>query len=197
LTLRVNTRYLGKSMDVHMSVGVSSGQVGTSIASVSGRSEGGEAVTMATVGQVALIVAQAGADPSSVEQQVRVDVPTTVKLHQEPAESLTSLGHRVRARLSQLSSQGYGVHSATFVARRGFGLGDVLATADLLRVLLTSMLAVGGGQVYLQGDAHDARAQVALRALAEAISDQVRGTGIQIVSGVGQIGSPQGFGALA
>jgi hypothetical protein len=56
------------------------------------------------------------------------------------------------------------------------------------------MVAVGGGHVYLQGDAHDARAQVALRALAEAIGDQVRGTGIEIVSGAAQ--APASLGAV-
>jgi hypothetical protein len=138
---------------------------------------------MATIGQVAVIVAQSGADASPSVEQVRRDVPTTVLLSQEPDESLTSLGHRVRTRLASLGAQGYRVHSATFVARNGFGLGDVLATADLLRVLLTGMVSVGGGQVYLQGDAHDAHAQVALKALGDAISDQVRGTGVEIVSG--------------
>src|SRR4051794_40625343 len=137
---------------------------------------------MATIGKVAVIVAQAGADASPSVEQVHRAVPTTVLLNQEPHESLASLGHRVRTRLASLGAQGYHVHSATFVARNGFGLSDVLAAADLLRVLLTSMVSVGGGHVYLQGDVHDAHAQVALQALGDAISDQVRGTGVEIVS---------------
>jgi hypothetical protein len=138
---------------------------------------------MATIGQVAVIVAQAGADATPSVQSAPSDAPSTVLLSQEPNESLASLGHRVRARLTSLVTQGYRVQSATFVARNGFGLGDVLATADLLRVLLATMVSVGGGHVYLKGDAHDSHAQVALRALGDAISDQVRGTGVQIVSG--------------
>lgn len=137
---------------------------------------------MATLGQVAVIVAQAGVGTSPVVEQARQSGPSTLVLNQEPGESLPAMGQRVRDSLSQLESRGLRVHSATFVARKGFGIADVLGTADLLRVLLSAMVSVGGGHVYLRGDAADARSQVALRALAEAISDQVRGTGIQVVS---------------
>lgn len=137
---------------------------------------------MATPKHVAVIVAQAGVGTPPVVEQAREGGPATLVLNQEPGESLPAMGHRVRDSLSRLASEGLRVHRATFVARKGFGIADVLGTADLLRVLLSAMVSFGGGQVYLRGDAADARSQVALRALAEAISDQVRGTGIQIVS---------------
>jgi hypothetical protein len=142
---------------------------------------------MATSGQVAIIVAQAGVDvdASACVDQLRQEVPTTVVIHQQAGEGISALGQRVRGRIAQLASQNYRLHSATFLAQRGFGLGDVLATADLLRVLLTSMLPLGTGEVCLQPETHDPHAQVALRALADALSDQVRGTGVEIVSRTG------------
>jgi hypothetical protein len=138
---------------------------------------------MATLGKVAVIVAQAGVDASAPLPGADEVSPTTLVLQQEPGESLPAMGQRVRNSLSELANQGLHVQSATFVARKGFGLGDVLGTADLLRVLLAAMMSVGSGHVYLRGDALDNRAQVALRALADAIRDQIRGTGIHIVSG--------------
>ena len=143
-----------------------------------------EAERMATTGQVAIIVAQANVDVDAAAcvEQLRRDVPCVVVIQQHVGEGVSALAQRVRSRLAQLANQNYRLHSATFMAQRGFGLGDVLAAADLLRVLLTSMLALGTGEVCLQPESHDLHAQVALRALADALSDQVRGTGIEIVS---------------
>jgi hypothetical protein len=139
---------------------------------------------MATIGQVAVIVAQAGVDVDGYPavDQLRRDVPATVVIHQEQGEGLPALGQRVRARIAQLTSQGYRMHSATFLAQRGFGLPDVLGTADLVRAMHSGMLTLGSGQVCLQPAAHDLHAQVALKALADAMSEQVRGTGVEIVS---------------
>ena len=139
---------------------------------------------MASIGQVAVIVAQTGVDVDAAPcvDQLRREVSSTVVVHQEAGEAIPSLIQRVRARLGQLATQGYRLHSATFLARRGFGLNDVLGTADLVRVMLTGMLAIGSGQVCLQPESQDLHAQVALKALADALSDQVRGTGVEIVS---------------
>ncbi|MFT3921664.1 MAG: hypothetical protein QM778_03940 [Myxococcales bacterium] len=142
---------------------------------------------MATSAQVAIILAQAGVDVDAAAcvDQLRLDVPNTVVIQQQVGESVSALGQRVRGRIAQLANQNFRLHSATFLAQRGFGLGDVLATADLLRVLISSMLALGAGQVCLQPETYDPHAHVALRALADALSDQVRGTGIEIVSRAG------------
>jgi len=139
---------------------------------------------MATSAQVAIILAQAGVDVDSAAcvDQLRHEVPNTVVIQQQAGEGVSAWGQRVRELIAQLSSQSFHLHSATFLAQRGFGLGDVLATADLMRVLMSGLVALGPGQVCLLSEYHDAHAQVALRALADALSDQVRGTGIEIVS---------------
>lgn len=139
---------------------------------------------MATSGQVAVIVAQAGVDVDACPcvDDLRREPCGTVVIQQEAGESIPVLGQRIRARIAQLAAQDHQLHSATFLARRGFGLADVLGTAELVRVLMTGMLAFGSGQVCLQSEAQDAHAQVALKALADALSDQMRGTGVEITS---------------
>ena len=140
---------------------------------------------MATVGQVAVIVAQRGVSPEAAVEARHAEAPTVVLLHQEPGESLGGLGQRVRARVRALVSDGWRIRSATFVARKGFGIADVPATSELLRSLITSMVGAGAGRVYLQSQGEGTRSHFALQALAFAISDQVRGTGVEIVTGGG------------
>jgi len=138
---------------------------------------------MATIGQVAVIVAQRGTSPEAAVEARKGEAPTVVLLSQEPGESLGGLGQRVRARVRALVSDGWRIQSATFVARADFGIRDVPATSELLRALVTSMVAAGSGRVHLQSQGQGTRAHFALQALAFAISDQVRGTGVEIVTG--------------
>jgi hypothetical protein len=150
---------------------------------------------MATIGQVAVIVAQEGADAAGPFAALDAAYATVVLLDQQPHESLSQLSQRVRARVSTLLREGYRIQSATFVAKNGFDLADVLPTADLLRALVTTMVAVGSGCVYLHADSRDTRAHLALSALADAIAEQVRGTGVQIVKGAPRM--PAGAGVIA
>jgi len=135
---------------------------------------------MATVGQVAVIVAQRGTSPEAAVEARQTDSPTVLLLSQEPGESLGGLGQRVRARVHALVSEGWRIRSATFVARPDFGIADVPATSELLRALISSMVDAGYGRVYLKSQG--TRAHYALQALAFAISDQVRGTGVEIIT---------------
>jgi hypothetical protein len=138
---------------------------------------------MATIGQVAVIVAQEGAHTGNTVEALMAMGSTVVLLSQEPGESLSQLSQRVRARVAKLVTEGFRVQSATFVAKNGFSLNDVLPTAEMLRTLLSPMVAVGQGRVYLHSDSRDARSGYALAALADAIADQVRGTGVEIIKG--------------
>ncbi len=137
---------------------------------------------MATVGQVAVIIAQEGTDSSSDVASRRAETPAVVLVAQEPGETLGSLGQRVRARVRALVAEGWRIRSATFVARAGFDLSDVPATMELLRVLVSSMVSFGSGTVYLSPQGKGVRTQYALEALASAVGDQVRGTGVEIVT---------------
>jgi hypothetical protein len=146
---------------------------------------------MATVGQVAVIVAQDGIEASAPLEALVANAPSphsVVLLSQEPGESLSQLSQRVRARVAVLLKEGFRVQSATFVAKNGFGLGDVLPTADMLRILVSTMVSMGHGRVFLQAHSRDTRAHYALAALADAITDQVRGTGVEIIHGGPQSG---------
>jgi hypothetical protein len=138
---------------------------------------------MSSGGQVAVIVAQDGNEAAAPLESLIHGASTVVMLSQEPDESLSQLSQRVRARLALLLKDGFRVQSATFVARSGFGLGDVPATHEMLRILVSTMVAIGAGKVFLHAHSRDTRAHYALAALATTISDQVRGTGVEIIHG--------------
>ena len=148
---------------------------------------------MSSGGQVAVIVAQDGNDAAAPLESLIHGASTVVMLSQEPEESLSQLSQRVRARVALLLKDGFKVQSATFVARNGFDLGDVPATAGMLRILVSTMVATassrderastGAGKVFLHAHSRDTRAHYALAALAATISEQVRGTGVEIVHG--------------
>jgi hypothetical protein len=137
---------------------------------------------MATVGQVAVIIAQEGTDGAHAVEARRLDTSAVVLLSQEPGETMAGLGQRVRARVKALVLEGFRIRSATFIARNGFDLPDVPATMELLRVLVSSLVAVGSGRVYLSAQGKSMRTHYALESLASAIADQVRGTGVEIVN---------------
>ena len=145
---------------------------------------------MASLGHVAVIVAQDGANTGTPVEALLAMGPTVVMLTQEPGETLSRLSQRVRARVQMMLNDGFRVHSATFIAKNGFTLGDVLPTAEMLRSLVTPMVAAGHGRVFLQSDARVARSGYALAALADAIQDQVRGTGVEIIKGAPRVTAP-------
>ncbi|HEY6876460.1 MAG TPA: hypothetical protein VI299_00495 [Polyangiales bacterium] len=89
---------------------------------------------------------------------------------------------RLQLRLQHFDHSGGGLERGAFVAKHGFGLQDVLATVALLSSLVATMVAYGTGSVYLWGQADDHQASYALEALADAMRDQVRGTGVQVIT---------------
>jgi hypothetical protein len=133
---------------------------------------------MATVGKLAMVVAQYGADVSACVARDADDGAVEV-VQQAADESGAQLTTRVRERLSRLVSAGYRVHSASFVARGGFDVRDVMATAGLLRGLVASMVAVGAGHVHIRAAAGDVHTRYALTALADALSGELHGTGVE------------------
>jgi hypothetical protein len=133
---------------------------------------------MATVGKLAVVVAQYGADVSACVAS-EADGEAVEVVQQAADETGAQLTTRVRERLSRLVSAGYRVHSASFVARGGFDVRDVMATAGLLRGLVASMVAVGAGHVHIRAAAGDVHTRYALTALTDAISEQLHGTGVE------------------
>lgn len=138
---------------------------------------------MNTVGQSVLILAQDGAELAPyVATFQRDDVTQIEVLQQAPGETMSAFKHRLTVRLASIAGAGNGFEHGAFVAKNGFGLADVLATVTLLSCLVTAMVALGTGHVYLCGHAGDAQAGYALEALADAMRDQVRGTGVEVVT---------------
>jgi len=142
------------------------------------------------VGQSMLILAQEGAvvEPlvsawrGGAGGAVDLAIDTVEVLQQQPGESLTDFKRRLNVRLAGIEQAGGAVERGAFVAKSGFGLPDVLATVALLSGLVATMVSGGAGRVYLCGHAGDSQASCALEALADAMRDQVRGTGVEVVT---------------
>jgi hypothetical protein len=133
---------------------------------------------MATVGKLSVIVAQYGADVSVCSTAASAADGACEVLQQGSDESPTQLTSRVRARLADLSRNGYRIHHARFVARKGFDVRDVMAAAGLLRGLVSAMVAAGTAHVHLHAEPNDLQTRYAITALAEAMADQLQGTGV-------------------
>ncbi len=156
------------------------------LAGLGGNQAYGEAgASMATVGDRAvLILAQEGADiaPVLAAWQHRADDACVSVLQQESGEGTVAFKRRLQCELQRFAHASAGIERGAFVAKHGFGLPDVLATVALLSGLVATMVAFGTGTVYLWGQADDAQASYALEALADAMRDQVRGTGVQVIT---------------
>ncbi|HEX6241099.1 MAG TPA: hypothetical protein VFZ61_09405 [Polyangiales bacterium] len=133
---------------------------------------------MATVGKLSVIVAQYGADVSVCSTAASAADGACEILQQRSDESPTQLTSRVRARLADLSRTGYRIHHARFIARKGFDVRDVMAAAGLLRGLVSAMVAAGTAHVHLHAEPSDLQTRYAITALAEAMADQLHGTGV-------------------
>jgi hypothetical protein len=136
---------------------------------------------MATVSKLSVIVAQFGADVSVCHATHAADgVQEVVQQTQE--ETATQLTSRVRARLAELADASRRVHNARFIVRKGFDVRDVMAAAGLLRGLVSAMVTAGTAQVHVHAEPSDLQTHYALTALAEAMRDQLQGTGVDFVT---------------
>jgi hypothetical protein len=151
---------------------------------VTNLAEGSGGFDMATVAQAVLILAQEGADisPLLAAWQHRADDAPVAVLQQQVGESMVEFKRRLQLRLQSFERTGGAIERGAFVAKHGFGLPDVLATVALLSSLVATMVAFGTGTVYLWGQVDDHQASYALEALADAMRDQVRGTGVQVIT---------------
>ena len=135
---------------------------------------------MATASKLAVVVAQYGADVATcVAAQPDAPCELVQQAHDETPGQLTA---RVRERLAALATHGTRIHTARFVARKGFDVRDVMAAVGLLRGLVSAMVAAGTVQVHLHAEASDLQTRYALTALAEAMTDQLEGTGVEFVA---------------
>jgi hypothetical protein len=137
---------------------------------------------MATVGKLSVIVAQYGADISVCSAAASAAEGACELLQQKHDETPTQLTSRVRARLAALAGAGQCLHSARFVARKGFDVRDVMAAAGLLRGLVSAMVAAGTAQVHLHAEPSDLQTRYALTALGDAMREQLQGTGVDFVT---------------
>lgn len=143
---------------------------------------------MASVSKLSVVVAQHGADVSACIAEHPAGSFELVQ--QEPAESASQLTSRVRRRLSALVRAGCRIEVARFVARNGFEARDVMAAAGLLRGLVSAMVAAGTAQVHLHAAPGDTQTRYALAALAEAMTEELQGTGVDFIAHLAPCGGP-------
>jgi hypothetical protein len=143
---------------------------------------------MATAGKLAVVVAQYGADVAACVA-AHAEAPDEI-VQQASHESASQLSARVRERLAALVTNGARIHSASFIARKGSNVRDVMAAAGLVRGLVSAMVAAGTAQVHLHAEPSDVQTQYALTALAEAMNEELEGTGVELVAHLGQHVSP-------
>jgi hypothetical protein len=134
---------------------------------------------METREATAMVVTQGGAAAARDVLASLGDRVVTVT--QKDKESLEALGQRVRKAVAYVESHDCPLTIALFVARPGFDVQDIPAAADLVRAVVSHMVGAGSGQVHLQAANSQPQSRYALTALADAISDQVRSTGVQVV----------------
>lgn len=135
---------------------------------------------MVIAGEIAVVVAQQGADPYVPCDALRAHTPNVVTVAQAAHEPDHEFVYRFRDCVQKILGRGRQIGTAALVARPGFNLGDVPGTAELLRSLVSAMVHAGEGHIHLH--ASPGPRPLALRALAETIGDQVRGTGVRILS---------------
>jgi hypothetical protein len=138
---------------------------------------------MATASKLGVVVAQYGADVAAC-LGAHADASSEL-VQQASDETPGQLMARVRERLAALATSGARIHTATFIARRGFDVRDVMAAAGLLRGLVSAMVAAGTVQVHMHAEPSDLQTRYALTALAEAMSEQLEGTDVQFVAHLG------------
>jgi hypothetical protein len=140
---------------------------------------------METAGKLAVVVAQYGADVAACVA-AHAEAPAEI-VQQASHESAGQLSARVRERLAALATDGARIHSASFIARKGFDVRDVMAAAGLVRGLVSAMVAAGTAQVHLHAEPSDVQTRYALTALAEAMNEELEGTGVELVAHLGQL----------
>jgi hypothetical protein len=135
---------------------------------------------MATASKLEVVVAQYGADVAACVA-AHAEAPSEL-VQQASDETPGQLMARVRERLATLAISGARIHTASFIARKGFDVRDVMAAAGLLRGLVSAMVAAGTVQVHLHAEPNDLQTRYALTALAEAMTEQLEGTGVEFVT---------------
>lgn len=95
-------------------------------------------------------------------------------------ETPTSLAQRVRATLQGIVDAG---HSLSVVALAGNDAADSEAMAArslIVRAATPHMVQSGGGEVLLDPPSEGDRGRLAMRALADVMGEQLRGTGVTV-----------------
>jgi len=134
----------------------------------------------AALHRVALVVAEREGDWQAWVDELRRSTPDVAVMVQRQGEAATAFAMRVRAKVTELDAEGGLVDAVAFVGGERFD--DQILGSRLLaiRALVSGMVHAGGGRLVLDSGPRSGRARFAMVALAAAVADQVRGTGVSV-----------------
>lgn len=139
---------------------------------------------MGTKGKWAVLVAEQRGDWCGWVEPLREAAEQVVVILQRCGETPAELATRVRERAQELRAEG-GIAAAALVGGASFDDATLSARARIVRTVVTQMVEVGGGRVYLDGSAQAGRGRHAMAALAAVVEDHVNQTGVELVSAQG------------
>lgn len=138
--------------------------------------------------ELAVVIAEAGSDWSHWEQRWRSQGHRVDVLVQRPGEDVSGLTARLRSRLHMWHERGISPQEAALVGGERDDTSALSFRSSVLRVLSRTMIGRGGGSLYLDSGSQGGPARRAMAALASAVSDQVRRTGLSVVHATGLAG---------
>jgi hypothetical protein len=138
--------------------------------------------------KVSVLVAERGSDWLAWARVLRARASSTIVLAQPAAEDDAAFARRVTDRIARLEHEGAAVEQAAFV---GGDRSDASARAQRSAILrrLASLLTRPGRtpRLYVDGATRNGRAsQRLMRALAWAIADWAKGSGLKVLLGGGR-----------
>lgn len=131
----------------------------------------------ATFKAVRLVVSELGARGDAWADTWQGIGRPALHLLQQPDENIADFAMRVREALEALTEAGRFPEKAVLLGGGGTDPDTLFARQFALRVILTSMVRQGGGDVLLSADGKD---RFAMQSLATTARDMVHGTGVTV-----------------
>jgi hypothetical protein len=131
----------------------------------------------ATFKTVRLVVSELGAHGDRWADTWQEMGRPVLHLVQQPAENIADFAMRVREALEALNEAGRFPEKAVVLGGGGIDPDTLFARQFALRVILTSMVRQGGGDVLLAADGRD---RFAMQSLASTAREMVHGTGVSV-----------------
>jgi hypothetical protein len=134
-------------------------------------------------GEMAILIAELDSEWGDWLSSLRCEADDVLVLVQRPSESSPAFAARVRARVQDVRDGE--IVAAALVGGNHCDAGVIGARSSMLHAVVSQMVTVGRGQVFLDGGSGWGRARHSMQAIADALEEQVAHTGVDVfTSGV-------------